>query len=76
MTDYTPKTKDYQGVELTAQLQPHDAKRERLSIEFTVSGASYNNAKLLPKGVSDEVHQAALTELELWAHTIIDENLK
>lgn len=76
MANYAPRTKDYKGVVLNIQLHPHDAKREKLTLSFNVNDTGYDNAKMLPKGSSDYVIAEALTELEDWAHTIINENTK
>lgn len=74
MAYFTGRTKEYNGVTLNIKLEPRDSKRDKLEVSFSLNDSSYENNKILPKGASDLVVAEALTELEYWAETIINEN--
>lgn len=73
-TKYQPETVEYKGITLNIEYIPHDDKRDKVSVAFTVNDNQYQNAKFIPHNSTDEVFTAALEELKTWSHTIIDDN--
>lgn len=72
----TKTTNEYKGIELLSDLIKHNAKDNKMVIQFNLNDTTYKNATLVPVGASEEQHNRVFEALMEWAKTTINENIK